>query len=241
MGQECARAIIEAGGRVVLADRDLDRAHAAASELSSGSINAAYLDTMQRDSCREFLASTVAKFGRIDVLVNGPDEFLGAHATDGPSVIEDWQAELAVGMRGALSASLVLGAYMAETGGGAIVNVASDTGPRPGKLEVENLILMTRYLSNYFSDERVRVNAVYEGAGPTGASARFARPLGAMAFLSRIVRREEIRAALVFLASEASQQVSGQTLIAESAQDRTPRAHRTVEWAHALLAEAPSI
>lgn len=232
--RECARAILEAGGRVVLADQDLNRARASSGVLSDPSVSAAYLDTMRRDSCREFLASTIAKFGRIDVLINGPDEVRTSARPFDPSVVEDWQAELAVGMRGALSASLVIGAYMAETGGGTIVNVLSETNPAPDSLDAESLILMTRYLSHYFQDDGVRVNAVYEGSRPRGVGDRFAEPLGGMALLSRIVRREEIRAALVFLASSASQHLHGKTLVAEGTQDRKHWPARSLDWTAGL-------
>lgn len=227
--RQWALAVLEAEGRVIMADRNLDQVQARSAELMDPAVSVAYLDPMRRDSCREFLATTIAKYGRLDVVINGPDETLGPVGPSDPAILEDWQAELALGMRGALSVSLVLGAYMAQTGGGAIVNVGASKA-EGSLVGVETMILMTRYLANYFRDDGVRVNALFEGPCDAGIGARFVQPLHQLAFLSRIVRHEETRAALVFLASDASRQMNGQTLVSDATIERRPRNQSGLEW-----------
>lgn len=219
LGQEAARAALEAGAEVVIGDSNYARAQGVASDLGAREVSAAYLDPTRRDSCREFLAATIAKHGRVDVVLNGPDDTLAKARVDEPQVLEQWHAELAVGMRGALSASLAFGSFMAQSGGGAIVNIVPGSELLPG-LDAESVIVMTRYLANYFRDDGVRVNSIFEGTPPRALGARFAEPLQGISFLSRIVKCEETRAAIVFLASEASHQLHGKTVIAAASLER---------------------
>lgn len=213
LGQEAARTALEAGAEVIIGDSNYCRAQSVASDLGGREVSAGYLDPTRRDSCHEFLAATIAKHGRVDVVVNGPDETLSKAPASDSEILEQWHAELALGMRGALGASLAFGAFMAQAGGGTIVNVVPGSKLVPG-LDAESVIVMTRYLANYFWDDRVRVNSIFEGTPPRALGARFAEPLQGLSFLSRIVKCDETRAAIVFLASEASLQLHGKTVIA---------------------------
>jgi NAD(P)-dependent dehydrogenase (short-subunit alcohol dehydrogenase family) len=221
LGQEAARAALEAGAEVVIGDSNYARAQRVASDLGGREVSAGYLNPTRRDSCHELLAAIIAKHGRIDVVLNGPDEALSTTPVHQEQPLEKWHAELAMGMRGALGASLAFGAFMAASGGGTIVNIVPGTDLVPG-LDAESVIVMTRYLANYFQDDGVRVNSIFEGTPPRALGARFAEPLQGISFLSRIVKCEETRAAIVFLASEASRQLHGKTVIAaRAAEDRT--------------------
>lgn len=244
LGREHAAAIVEAGGTAVIGDLNLDAAHAAARELdpSEKHVHVLPLDVTDRDAVRQALATTLERFGRIDVLVN--NAATNPKVEDGlrPSrfetfSVEDWEADLAVGLRGTFLCSQVFGGHMANNGGGVIVNVASDLGliapdqriyreegvakedapakPISYSVVKGGLILMTRYLATYWADEGVRVNALCPGGVFAGQPEKFVQRLTNLIPLGRMARQDEYRAALIFLATQASSYMTGSTLVVD--------------------------
>lgn len=242
LGQEHAAAVVEAGGTAVIADIDIDKAHEAARAIDSLERHAIpiHLDVTDRSSCKAALADVLGRFGRVDVLVNNAarnpkvEEGLPPRRLEHES-IEDWEADLAVGLRGAFLMSQVFGSHMAASGGGVIINVASDLGiiapdqriyREPGEAKKEastkplsysvvkgGLILMTRYLATYWADEGVRVNALCPGGVENGQHEKFVERLTTLIPLGRMAKRDEYRAALIFLAADASRYMTGSTLV----------------------------
>lgn len=242
LGVEHARAVLEAGGTALVSDLDLDRMTALARELDPAGKHAipVRLDVTNRESCQLALAQAVHRAGKVDVVVNNAARNPKVETGLGPSRFEnfsldDWEADLAVGLRGAFLVSQAFGAHMASTGGGVIVNIASDLGliapdqriyREPGQSRQEastkpvtysvvkgGLILMTRYLATYWAEDGVRVNALAPGGVSAGQSEPFVERLTNLIPMGRMASRDEYRAALVFLASEASSYMTGATLV----------------------------
>ena len=205
--------------------------------------SAVELDVTSAAACRSALGVVLERHGQVDGLVNNAAhnpkvEGKGLAASRFENfALEDWSRDLAVGLTGAFLVSQVFGAHMAAHGGGVIVNIASDLGiiapdqriyRKPGLPESEQpvkpvtysvvkggLVMFTKYLATYWAAQNVRVNALVPGGVYAGQPEDFVERLTNLIPLGRMARRDEYRAALVFLCSDASSYMTGSNLIVD--------------------------
>lgn len=199
------------------------------------------LDVTSPASCHAALASVLERCGRVDGLINNAarnpkveDGGLGASRLENFS-LDTWNSDLAVGLTGAFLMSQVFGAHFARQRRGVIVNIASDLGliapdqriyRQPGLAEDEQpakpvtysvvkggLVMLTKYLATYFAEHGVRVNALCPGGVYAGQPEEFMAKLTALIPMGRMARRDEYRAAMVFLCSDASSYMTGANLV----------------------------
>ena len=220
---------------------DAERAAQAVSERYGGVATGLELDVTSHASCEAALARVTATHGRLDGLVNNAAlnpkvEGAGLSSTRFENYsLELWNRELAVGLSGAFLCAQVFGAYMAAHGGGVIVNIASDLGliapdqriyRRPGLAPEQQpvkpvtysvvkggLVMLTKYLATYWADAGVRVNALVPGGVYAGQPEDFVEKLTQLIPMGRMARKDEYRAALVFLCSDASSYMTGSNLV----------------------------
>ena len=133
LGAAIARALHEAGARIVLADLALDRARAVAAHIDAGGerVLAIDCDVSRAEAAESAVARTLDRFGTLDVLVNnaGTDVTIDLEHLS----IEDWDRVLATNLRGPfLLAKAALAALRRgdEGRGGHIVNIASTAARR---------------------------------------------------------------------------------------------------------------
>lgn len=149
---------------------------------------------------------------------------------------EQWDLQIAVGLTGAFHCSQVFGTDMARRGkGGVILNIASDLSvfapdqrlyrqqgvpddqqpvkPVTYSVIKAGLVGLTRYLATYWSDKKVRCNALSPGGVFNGQSEEFVQRLCSLIPLGRMADREEYRAAVQFLCSDASVYMNGQNVV----------------------------
>jgi NAD(P)-dependent dehydrogenase (short-subunit alcohol dehydrogenase family) len=150
--------------------------------------------------------------------------------------LEQWTLQLNIGLTGAFLCSQVFGTAMAADGkGGVILNIASDlsvfspdqrlyrrTGlpehlqpvkPVTYSVIKTALVGLTRYLATYWADRGVRANALSPGGVFNGQGDEFVQRLSALIPLGRMATRDEYRAALQFLCSDASAYLNGQNVV----------------------------
>jgi NAD(P)-dependent dehydrogenase (short-subunit alcohol dehydrogenase family) len=203
--------------------------------------SAVELDVASRASCEAALSRVLAVHGRLDGLVNNAAlnpkvEGAGLQATRFESYsLDSWNRELQVGLTGAFLCAQVFGSHMASHGGGVIVNVASDLGliapdqriyRKPGLPPHEQpvkpvtysvvkggLVMLTKYLATYWAERGVRANALVPGGVFAGQPEDFVERLSQLIPMGRMARRDEYRAALVFLCSDASSYMTGSNLV----------------------------
>ena len=205
--------------------------------------SAVELDVTSNASSRAALQAVLEQHGRLDGLVNNAAhnpkvEGRGLSASRFENfALEDWSRDLAVGLTGAFLVSQVFGTHMAAHGGGVIVNIASDLAiiapdqriyRKPGVPESEQpvkpvtysvvkggLVMLTKYLATYWAEQRVRVNALVPGGVYAGQPDDFVERLTNLIPMGRMANKDEYRAALVFLCSDASSYMTGSNLIVD--------------------------
>lgn len=149
--------------------------------------------------------------------------------------LDVWKQDLAVGLTGAFLCSQIIGAEMARRSKGVILNIASDLGviapdqriyrqpdlpdgqqpvkPVSYSVVKHGLIGLTRYLATYWADRGVRVNALSPGGVYNGQDNAFVQRLTNLIPLGRMAHKDEYKAAVVFLVSDASSYMTGANVI----------------------------
>jgi NAD(P)-dependent dehydrogenase (short-subunit alcohol dehydrogenase family) len=149
--------------------------------------------------------------------------------------VEQWDADIAVGLTGAFLCSQTFGTEMARRGKGVVLNIASDLAiiapdqriyRQPDRSEDQQpvkpvsysvvktgLIGLTRYLATYWADKGVRVNAISLGGVYNDQPIDFVQKLTELVPLRRMADVDEYQGAIVFLCSDASSYMTGSNLV----------------------------
>jgi NAD(P)-dependent dehydrogenase (short-subunit alcohol dehydrogenase family) len=240
LGIAHARAIHGAGGIPVLLDVAKIPA-ATLRERAGFEVECLACDITHEAAVQGALRSVLTRHGRVDILVNNAannPKVEAVGALDNSRLenypLDQWQADLAVGLTGAMLCSRVFGAEMARRGKGVIVNIASDLaliapdqrlyaveGRAPGEQPVKplsysvvktGLIGLTRYLATYWAGKGVRANALCPGGIENGQDAVFLRRIAERIPLGRMAGVDEYQGAILFLCSDASSYMTGAVL-----------------------------
>jgi NAD(P)-dependent dehydrogenase (short-subunit alcohol dehydrogenase family) len=227
IGSDTSAALAEQGARVVLTDLQEDRLQAVAQELrDKGHEVAAHVaDITDEASVRSLVAFAVATFGGIDVVDNNAgatgqtDRDLDVVNMD----LEVWERAIGINARGPLLVCKHAIPVMIDGGGGSIINISSgqslsgdiaNTAYSAGKAAVNSL---TRDIATVYGPKGVRCNAVLPGLiVPAAAQEHFPAAFKDMFVdncpVPRLGLPRDISNAVVFLASDLSAYITGQTL-----------------------------
>ena len=217
IGEAYVRALHAAGARVVLADVLVDEGAALAAELGDGA-HFVELDVRDEAQWGSAVATTVAVFGAIDVLVNNAGVANAApieHFT-----LEKWDAVIGVNLTGVFLGCKAVVPTMKRQGGGSIINISSVEGMRgsPGLHGYTASKYGVRGLSASLAVELgpagIRVNSVHPGFIETQMSARI-DPDRLDIPLGRPGSPEDLAGTIVFLASDASSFTSGAEFVVD--------------------------
>jgi NAD(P)-dependent dehydrogenase (short-subunit alcohol dehydrogenase family) len=230
IGLATVRELREAGAHVVAVSRDPSDA------AEDPEVEALAIDLSAPDGPSRAVDAAVARWGRVDVLVNNVGQF--PYRSEGFLSVgdEDWKALLEVNLFSMIRACRAVLPLMVDQGRGSIVSVASDVGRSADPFLVDygvtkaGMLMLSKALSIEFGPKGVRSNCVSPGPTRTkgwerpggftdalvdeygldrdAAVDHFAREVRGTP-LGRLGRPEEVARAIAFLASDASSHVTG--------------------------------
>jgi NAD(P)-dependent dehydrogenase (short-subunit alcohol dehydrogenase family) len=218
IGRAIAGVLAEAGAAVVIASRKIDSCEAAAAEIrseSGGKAVAIACHVGRWADCDRLIDETLARFGRLDVLVNNAGMSPLYESLDAISE-ELYDKTLAVNLKGPFRLAALAAAYMADHDGGSIINIgtAGSLVASPGQLPYAcakaGLNALTVGLADAYAP-KVRVNAILPGPFRTDASRAWAPegPEAPFVPLGRMGDPAEVAPLALHLASAASSFTTG--------------------------------
>jgi gluconate 5-dehydrogenase len=226
LGRSLAHALAEAGARVVVASRSLEKAQATAAALGPNHLAVA-IDHLEEASLDRGFAEAVELSGGLDVLVNNGHAVLGAdwrsvtgqqftrqlaNAT-GYFLLARHMRDHAVG-REKPASIILLGSMYGQVGSYPdVYEGVSIANPAAYQVLKGGVIQLTRHLAVYWAKDGVRVNCLSPGPFPSAAApAEMVARVRARSPMDRLGQPHELKGALVFLASDASSYVTGHNL-----------------------------
>ncbi len=231
LGRQMAEGLAEMGANVVLCARKKERCQQAAEKLQQLGFKALALacDVKSQSSIQELVDATLSRFGRIDVLINNAGVSWGAPVEQ--MTLEDWNKVIETNLTGTFLCAQAVGKVMIAQKRGKIINIASVAGLGGAPPELPaigyhaskgGVISFTKDLACKWAMHNIQVNAIAPGWFPTHMSHRVIERYRNL-FLSLIPARRfgsdhDLKGAAVFLASDASNYVTGQVLVVDGGQ-----------------------
>jgi len=226
LGRAYCEAMAAEGAEIVAADINDCSDTIAAIQAAGGRGVATTLDVADSQSCQTMADLAMETFGRIDVLINNAALYAGLKGARFESLDEDqWDRVMQVNVKGTWLASRAVVAAMRAGGGGSIINIASLAavyGLPYGLDYVASkaaVIGMTRGMARELGGDLIRVNAVAPSAVMTEGTAEFfgekfekaKTVIANNQLIPRNLETEDLTGTIIYLASDASRFVTGQT------------------------------
>ncbi|WP_455387815.1 SDR family oxidoreductase [Petrachloros mirabilis] len=241
LGRYFCRALAEYRAHVVVADLDGTAAARFAAELSADtgvSCLGIACDVADETSVESLVRATVAEFGAVHVLHNNAatksDDLAAFFAPAEEYPLDEWRKVMAVNLDGMFLVARAVGRQMiAQGGGGSIIQTSSIYGilgadrriyegssylgqqintPPVYATSKAGVIGLTRYLATDWACHGIRVNALVLGGVQSGQNDIFIRKYTDRVPLGRMGHPEDMVGALLFLASDASGYITGQSI-----------------------------
>ncbi len=226
MGAEEARLFAKEGAKVVIGDVLEDEGQRLAAQIGEEGGEALFvaLDVTSEAQWQAAVAATVARFGKLDVLVNNAG--ISGHGTVESTTVEDWDRVMDINAKGVFLGTKVAIPEMRRAGGGSIINISSQLGivgvdnSSPQYQASKGAVrLLTKATAIQYAGENIRANSVHPGpiVTPMTESGR-ADPDRNQVTLSRIPlgrygEAEDVAYGVLFLASDESSFMTGSELV----------------------------
>jgi 3-oxoacyl-[acyl-carrier protein] reductase len=226
IGRVFAKAFALAGAKVVIAERNEKTAAAVASEILSanGHVLAITTDVADEASIKEMVQLAEDEFGRIDVLINNAGIFSTLEMRPFDQIpLEEWEQVLKVNLTGPFLCARAVLPAMRRAKWGRIINIASGAVRlgRPNYLHYiatkSALMGMSLSMARELGADNITVNAILPGATFTEIERKTVTPqqkerIVAMQCIPRAETPQDLVGAALFLASEASGFITGQSI-----------------------------
>jgi NAD(P)-dependent dehydrogenase (short-subunit alcohol dehydrogenase family) len=228
-----SEALAEAGATLITASRSLERNEEFAEKLRQQGYDAhgMQFDIGDPDSIQKLHDDVLAKFGRLDVLVNSAltrDGHVGGFKEQTP---ETWTKSASGDMVGLFAICRAFVPDMAKQGRGSIINISSIYGvvsndptlyegtdmlqPPTYNFVKAGMINFTRYIASYYGKQGVRANCISPGGYFDNQPEPFLSNYCKRVPVGRMLNNEDIKGAVVFLASDASEYITGANLMVD--------------------------
>jgi NAD(P)-dependent dehydrogenase (short-subunit alcohol dehydrogenase family) len=222
IGLATTRRFLAEGHRVALLDIDAALLDAALAGLAKPEATSAIAcDVADAASIRGAIRQAATRFGRVDALVNNAGIAVFKPILE--TTPEEWSRVLAVNLTGPFLATQAAAPIMAETGGGAVVNITSISGLRASTLRVAYgtskaaLAHLTKQQAVELAALGIRVNAVAPGPVDTAMAKAVHTPEIRRDYhdaipLNRYGLEDELAEAIVFLCGDRASYITGQVI-----------------------------
>ena len=225
IGKEMAEGLAEAGANLMLCARRAEWLDETVEEFRGRGfdVKGKVCDVSKPDEVRAVVDETVSNFGAVDILVNNAGISWGAMPEDMP--LEKWQQVLDVNLTGCFLFAQAAGREMLKRGSGSIINIASIAGLTSSAngpfyagyvASKAGLIGLTRELAASWGRKGIRVNAIAPGFFHSRLADAvidfYERSIQENNVIPRVGNEGELKGVAVFLASDASSYITGQTI-----------------------------
>lgn len=229
LGAYMAAGLAEAGANLVLAARKVERCESMCSELEKLGVKSipAACDVSKAEDCQNLIDLAVKELGSVDILVNNAGYTWAADAMDYP--MAKWQEIIDINLTGLFQLSVTAARVMREQKRGKIINLTSAAGFGGTLPEAQNTVAynatkgavmtLTQDLAVKWARYGIFVNAIAPGFFPTHMSGGLLEKNKHLVLprvpLNRLGNEEDLKGAIVFLSSAASDYVTGHCLMVE--------------------------
>ena len=228
IGESIAKTLAAYGAELILASRKIDDLRKVEEDIkrSGGSADSIACHTGEMEQIRALFEDIKKRHGRLDILVNNAatnpyfGDVLGADE-------KVWDKTFAVNLKGMFFASQHAARMMKDSGGGAIVNVASVNGIKPAPFQgiysmtKAGVIALTKSFAKELAPFNIRVNALLPGLTDTKFSAALTSNKDILNLvlpsipMGRVARPEEMAGAVLYLISDMASYTTGATIVVD--------------------------
>ena len=231
LGRQMAEGLAEMGANLVLCARKKERCQQAAEDLQKLGVKTVALacDVKNPADIHQVVDATMSQFGRIDILINNAGTSWGAPTEE--MTLDQWNKVIATNLTGTFLFSQAVGKIMISERRGKIINIASIAGLHGSSPQFSaigytaskgGVIIFTKDLACKWGMHNIQVNAIAPGWFPTNMSEKVIErnkdTLLAGIPLGRFGGAQDLKGAAIFLASDASDFVTGQILAVDGGQ-----------------------
>jgi NAD(P)-dependent dehydrogenase (short-subunit alcohol dehydrogenase family) len=228
IGREMAEGLAEAGAELMLCARRAEWLDETLEELRAKNfrVEGKICDVSKAEDVQAVVGETIKTFGKIDILINNAGISWGAMPEDMP--LRQWQKVIDVNLTGCFLFAQAAGREMLKRNSGSIINIASISGLTSSAngpfyagyvASKAGLIGLTRELAASWGRKGIRVNAIAPGFFHSRLADSvidiYERSIQESNAIPRIGAEGELKGAAVFLASDASSYITGQTIVVD--------------------------
>lgn len=225
IGKEMAEGLAESGANVMLCARRAEWLDETVTEFTEKgfSVVGKTCDVSKPEDVQAAVDETVSNFGSVDILINNAGISWGAMPEEMP--LEKWQHVLDVNLTGCFLFAQAAGREMLKKNSGSIINIASISGLTSSAngpfyagyvASKAGLIGLTRELAASWGRRGIRVNAIAPGFFHSRLADAvidiYERSIQENNVIPRVGSEGELKGVAVFLASDASNYITGQTI-----------------------------
>ena len=231
LGEKFCESLIDYGAKVVIADINYKKAKKLEKKLGNNSF-AIKTDITSEKSIRNMKNKVLDKYQNIEVLINNAyprNENYGVKFED--IDIEDWRENVDLHLNGYFAISKIISEVMIEQNYGDIINLGSIygiqgpdfniyegtkmTSPAEYSAIKGGIINFTRYLASYLGEYNIRVNTISPGGIFDNQNEKFVEKYADNTPLNRMADPKDLKGTIVFLASDASNYITGHNLVVD--------------------------